>query len=229
MSTTEPRGHLLVPLYVHPSVDPEAWEVLAGESGRLYGVVLNAADGPGPYPDPAFTAAAARLRRAGVPLLGYVDTAYGARPARTVLRDVHRHRRWYGADGVFLDRVAADAASLPRYRRTVRAARLLGAATAVLNPGTHPDPRYAHLADLLVTFEGRWEDYRRAAVPEWTRSHPPYRFCHLVYAVPEHLGGEAARTAHERGAAVHCAVPGRGANPWRSAPLAADACGGEAG
>ncbi|GAA2424949.1 spherulation-specific family 4 protein [Streptomyces macrosporus] len=229
MSAREPRGHLLVPLYVHPSVDPEAWEVLARESGGLYGVVLNAADGPGPYPDPAFAAAADRLRRAGVPLLGYVDTDYGTRPTRAVLRDVHRHRRWYGTDGVFLDRVAADAAPLPRYRRVVRAARLLGAAGVVLNPGTHPDPGYALLADLLVTFEGRWEDYRRVTVPEWTRTHPSHRFCHLVYAVPEHLGTTAAHLAHERGATVHCAVPGRGANPWRSAPLAADACGRTAG
>lgn len=225
MSAPEARGHLLVPLYVHPSVDPAAWEAPVREPGGLYGVVLNTADGPGPHPDPVFTEAAARLRRAGVPLLGYVDTAYGARSARAVLRDVHRHRRWYTADGVFLDRVASDAALLPRYRRTVRAARLLGATTAVLNSGTHPDPGYARLADVLVTFEGRWEDYHGATVPGWTRAHPPHRFCHLVYGVPEHLGAEAARLAHERGAAVHCAVPGGGTNPWRSVPPAASACG----
>lgn len=222
----EPRGRLLVPLYVHPAVDPGAWEALSAAAGRLYGVVLNTADGPGPRPDPAFTAAAALLRRAGVPLLGYVDTAYGTRPVRAVLRDVRRHRRWYAVDGVFLDRTASDAAALPRYRRTVRAARLLGAATAVLNPGTHPDPGYARLADLLVTFEGPWEDYRRATAPEWTRGHPPHLLCHLVYAVPAHLGAEVARTARERGAGVHCAAPGRGANPWQRVPLTVPTAGG---
>nr|WP_155073989.1 spherulation-specific family 4 protein [Streptomyces taklimakanensis] len=216
---------MLVPLYVHPSVDPEPWEVLAREPGGLYGVVVNSADGPGPYPDPALASAAARLGRAGVPLLGYVDTAYGARPARAVLRDVRRHRRWYGVGGVFLDRAAPGADSLSHYRRLVRGARLLGASTAVLNPGTHPAPGYAAAADVLVTFEGRWEDYRGITVPAWVREHPPHRFCHLVYAVPGGMGAEAARTAHERGAAVHCAVPGEGANPWRSVPLPAPGCG----
>ncbi|WP_101257608.1 spherulation-specific family 4 protein [Streptomyces barkulensis] len=219
------RGHLLVPLYVHPAVDPGAWEAAVRAAGRLYAVVVNAADGPGPRPDPALAAVAARLRGAGVPLLGYVDTAYGARPWRAVLRDVRRHRRWYGTDGAFLDRAAAGAEHLPRYRRTVRAARLLGASTVVLNPGVHPDPGYAHLADVLVTFEGCWEEYRRAGAPAWTRGHPPHRFCHLVYAVPDRLAAEAARTAHERGAAVHCAVPGEGANPWRSTPRPVLGCG----
>nr|WP_229358384.1 spherulation-specific family 4 protein [Streptomyces sp. UNOB3_S3] len=188
---------------------------------RLYGVVLNVADGPGGRPDPAFRAAAGRLSDAGVRLLGYVDTGYGHRRTGAVVADIRRHRRWYDVDGVFLDQIPAHGALLPRCRRMVLAARVLGARTAVLNPGTHPDPGYASLADLLVTFEGTWEDYQRARVPEWTTGHPPERFCHLVHGVPEGREGRVARTAGARGAAVHCAVPGTGANPWRSAPRAA--------
>ncbi|WP_144386112.1 spherulation-specific family 4 protein [Streptomyces sp. SAJ15] len=205
-------------MYVHPAVDPAAWRALERAAARLYAVVLNVADGPGDRPDPAFGTAADRLRAAGVPLLGYVDTAYGRRPARAVVADIRRHRRWYRVDGVFLDQVAARAALLPRYRRLITAARLLGARTAVLNPGTHPDPGYARLADLLVTFEGRFDAYRTSEVPAWTAAHPPRRFCHLVYAVPEGSDGLVARTARRRGAAVHYAVPGAGHNPWRSAP-----------
>ncbi|MFC5722952.1 spherulation-specific family 4 protein [Streptomyces gamaensis] len=209
---------LLVPLYVHPGVDPAAWEALAAAAPRLHGVVLNAADGPGPRPDPAFTAAAERLRGAGVTLFGYVDTGYGRRPPRAVAADVRRHRRWYGVDGVFYDQAAAHPALLPRYRRLLIVARALGARTAVLNPGTHPDPGYAELADLLVTFEGSWESYTHVTVPPWTRAHPPERFCHLVHGVPPEHARAVARTAGGRGAGVHCAVPGRGANPWRHVP-----------
>ncbi|MEV4743763.1 spherulation-specific family 4 protein [Streptomyces sp. NPDC049555] len=216
-------GRLLVPLYVHPGEGPEAWEALLREAPRLHAVVLNAADGPGDRPDPAFRAAAGRLRAAGVALLGYVDTGYGRRRTRAVVADVRRHRRWYEVDGVFLDQVPVHAAHLPRYRRLVLAAKVLGARSAVLNPGTHPDPGYAELADVLVTFEGTWEDYRRARVPAWTADHPPQRFCHLVHAVPEGRAHEVARTAALRGAGVHCAVPGTGANPWRSAPPPAGA------
>lgn len=212
------RAGLLVPLYVHPATHPGAWAALVAAAPRLRAVVLNAADGPGRLPDPAFTEAATRLRGAGVPVLGYVDTAYGNRPAREIVGDVRRHRRWYGVDGVFLDQTAAGPGALPHYRRLVRLARALGAGTAVLNPGTHPDPGYAQVADVLVTFEGDWEAYRGAGVPAWTADHPPERFCHLVHGVPEEHTALVARTAERRGAAVHCAVPGTGANPWRSVP-----------
>ncbi|MCP9207572.1 spherulation-specific family 4 protein [Streptomyces cucumeris] len=212
------QRRLLVPLYVHPAVDPHPWKVLERAAGRLYGVVLNLADGPGRRPDAVFAGAAARLRAAGAPLLGYVDTAYGHRRTAPVLADIGRYRRWYGVDGVFLDRVPSAAAHLARYQRQVRAARTLGARTVVLNPGTHPDPGYAALGDLLITFEGCWETYRHIPVPGWTAGYPPERFCHLVYAVPVGRGGQVADSARRRGAAVHCAVPGDGANPWQSAP-----------
>lgn len=216
-----PPGSLLVPLYVHPLVDPAAWRALEGAAPLLYGVVLNTADGPGSRPDPVFTAAAHRLRAAGVRLLGYVDTRYAERPRPAVLRDLRRHRAWYGTDGVFFDRAASDPGRLPYYRWLARAARWSGAPTVVLNPGVHPDPGYAGVADLLVTFEGSWADYRGAEVPAWTARHPAELFCHLVYDVPGGLGERVARTAAARGAAVHCAVPGGPPNPWRAAPALA--------
>ncbi|MEU5126908.1 spherulation-specific family 4 protein [Streptomyces mobaraensis] len=215
---TAGERRLLVPLYVHPAVDPGAWAALLRAAPALRGVVLNAADGPGRRPDPAFRTAAGRLRDAGVPVLGYVDTGYGRRPLRAVLADVRRHRGWYGVDGVFLDQVPTAPEFLTRYRRLAVCARALGCRTVVFNHGTHPDPGYARIADLLVTFEGDWEAYRRAGVPDWTRTHLPSRFCHLVYGVPQERAGHVSRTAGLRGAGVHCAVPGTGENPWQTAP-----------
>ena len=212
---------LLVPMYVHPTVDPAAWHALVAAAPRLYGVVLNIDDGPGTAPDPAFVAAARALRAAGVRVLGYADTDYGRRPARVVAADFERHRDWYGADGFFLDQVAPDAAGLRHYRRLTRAARARGGRTVVLNPGAHPAPGYAALCDLLITFEGDWDAYCAApAAPPWTKDHPPTRFCHLVHGVPARLSRLAARTAELRGAAVHCAVPGHGPNPWSALPPA---------
>ncbi|AEW98145.1 MULTISPECIES: spherulation-specific family 4 protein [Streptomycetaceae] len=213
-------GRVLVPLYVHPAEDPAAWSALARDPSELYGVVLNVADGPGAVRDRAYVAAACLLRAAGVPVLGYVDVAYGRRPVRAVVADVCRHRAWYRVDGVFLDQAPAGAGLVRRCRRLVRAARALGAGRVVLNHGVHPDPGYAAVADLLVTFEGPWEVYRRAATPGWARDHRAGRLGHLVYGVPEQAAPLVARTAAERGAVVHCAVPGAGANPWCSPPTA---------
>ncbi|NUK50183.1 hypothetical protein HRW23_09995 [Streptomyces lunaelactis] len=212
---------LLVPMYVHPAVNPDAWQALVLSAPLLYGVVLNIDDGPGTAPDPAFADAVRALRVADVRVLGYADTDYGRRPARLVAQDFERYRDWYGTDGFFLDQVAPDPAGLRHYRRLTRAARARGGRTLALNPGVHPAPGYATLADLLVTFEGDWDTYRAApAAPSWTAGHPPTRFCHLVHGVPRGLCGLAARTAELRRAAVHCAVPGHGPNPWSALPPA---------
>ncbi|WP_030422762.1 spherulation-specific family 4 protein [Streptomyces sp. SCSIO 75703] len=206
---------LLIPLYVHPAEDPGAWHRLIRAADRTYAVVLNPASGPGPRPDPAFAAAAGALRSAGARLLGYVDTDYGTRPAADIAEDARRHRDWYAADGCFLDRVSAAAAGLPACRALVRALRRRGAAPVVLNPGVHPAPGYARIADLLVTFEGPWSAYVSAfSRPAWTLRHPPERFCHLVYGVPAALTPLAVRTARERGAAVSGPVTGEPPNPW---------------
>ncbi|WP_028801425.1 spherulation-specific family 4 protein [Streptomyces sp. 142MFCol3.1] len=206
---------LLIPLYVHPGEDPAAWHRLITMADRTYAVVLNPADGPGPSPDPAFTAAAGALRDSGARLLGYVDTDYGARDPDEVAEDVTRHREWFATDGCFLDRVPSGRAELSTVRRLVRTVRRLGAAPVVLNPGVHPAPGYARLADLVVTFEGHWSTYVSAfSRPEWTSRHPAERFCHLVYGVPEALVPLSVRTARERGAAVCGPVTGELPNPW---------------
>ncbi|GAA2252783.1 hypothetical protein GCM10010145_20670 [Streptomyces ruber] len=206
---------ILVPLYVHPAVDPVAWQRLVPMADRVYGVVLNPASGPGGQPDPAFVTAARALRSAGVRLLGYVDAGYGERPADAVAADVVRHRDWYAADGCFLDRAPSGADRLTACRRLVRRVRRLGARPVVLNPGVHPAPGYARVADLVVTFEGHWSTYVSAYHrPRWTERHAAERFCHLIYGVPEALVPLAVRTAGERGAAVCGPVTGELPNPW---------------
>ncbi|MFE9257146.1 spherulation-specific family 4 protein [Streptomyces sp. NPDC006879] len=212
---------LLVPLYEHPAHRPEAWARVLRSADRLHSVVLNPDSGPGSAPDEGFAEVAGRLRDAGVPVLGYADTDYGRRPHAEVVRELVRHRDWYGADGAFLDQVAAGPELLAHYRRLSVAARAAGARTLVLNHGTHPAPGYAALADLLVTFEGPWDAYQQLQVPAWTAEHPAERFCHLVYAVPP--GAPAAELARWRRAAVHCAVPGAGAHPWGTLPDLAEA------
>ncbi|MFI9629664.1 spherulation-specific family 4 protein [Streptomyces sp. NPDC052042] len=212
---------LLVPLYAHPVLDPGGWHQLIGAAEQIYGVVLNPAGGPGQWRDPSFVAVARALRGAGTRVLGYVDLDYGKRPATAVIDDLARHRELYDTDGCFLDRAPSSTAGLRRCRGLVRAARCGGAATVVLNPGVHPAPGYARIADLLVTFEGHWMSYLTDFVrPRWTTRKPPERFCHLVYGVPPALAPVAVRTARERGAAVCCPVPGELPNPWAAPPSA---------
>ncbi|WP_371550058.1 spherulation-specific family 4 protein [Streptomyces sp. NBC_00554] len=213
----QPGKSLLVPYYEHPSVRPAEWEALIAAAPRLHSVVLNPASGPGERPDPAFAAVAERLRAADVRVLGYTDTDYGRRPCAAVVRDLSRHRSWYGTDGAFLDQVASGIAEFAYYRRLATAARGLGCGTLALNHGTAPHPSYARIADVLVTFEGTWDTYdmyREDRPPPWTGAAT--RLCHLVHGVP--AGVDVAAPARARGAGLHCAVPGTGEHPWGTLP-----------
>ncbi|MFG1666520.1 spherulation-specific family 4 protein [Streptomyces sp. Y7] len=208
---------LLIPYYEHPSVRPAEWDAIVAAAPRLHGVVLNPASGPGDAPDAAFAEVAARLARAAVPVLGYVDTDYGRRPHTEVVRDISRHRDWYRADGVFLDQVSASRTEFAYYQRLATAAWGAGCGTLALNHGTEPDPSYARIADLLVTYEGPWASYTRQ-VREHRRETTGVRLCHLVYGVP--AGVDLTETARSLGASVHCAVPGGGDHPWGTLPHA---------
>ena len=198
---------LLVPYYEHPAERPEGWAALLAAAPRLYGVVLNPENGPGPAADPAFADVARRLRAVGVRVLGYTDTDYGRRPQAEVVVDLLRHRDWYGADGAFLDQVPTEPEAAAHFRRIGVAARAAGARTLVFNHGAQPHPSYVPLADLLVTFEGPWDTYRDLDLP------PGDRYCHLVYAAP----ADARVTSP-----VQCTVPGAGAHPWGTLPHALD-------
>ncbi|MDQ1044828.1 spherulation-specific family 4 protein [Streptomyces sp. V4I2] len=206
---------LLVPYYEHPSVRPAEWDAIVAAAPRLHGVVLNPASGPGDRPDPAFAETAARLRAAGARVLGYTDTDYGRRPHTDVVRDLTRYRDWYGTDGAFLDQVSAGPEEFPHYQRLAVAAWGLGCTTLVLNHGTPPHPSYARIADVLVTFEGTWDSYRRLP-PQPRPGTTGVRLCHLVYDVPTDV--DLAGLARARGASVHCAVPGAGDHPWGTLP-----------
>lgn len=219
--TSTPAARLLVPLYVHPAVDPAAWQAVAAAGpDTVRAVVLNIADGPGAAPEPAFEQAAAELTEAGIPLLGYVDTAYGGRPHGEVVADLLTFRQWYGTTGVYFDQAAGHPAALAHYRRLTTAARAAGCSTVVLGHGAHPEPSFAEpeLGDLLVTFEGSWAEYDALALPLWTGHHPAERFCHLVYQVPARVAEAAGALIASRRAGVGCTVPGGGDNPWATLP-----------
>jgi hypothetical protein len=208
------RG-LIVPAYFHPAVAADDWQALRVAGAAVRAVIFNVANGPGAVPERELAAAAVATGR---PLIGYVDTKSGERPAADVFLDIRRHREWYPTIGVFLDRVAADAAGLAGYRRLVREIRRFGPGLIVLNHGAYPDPEYAALADTMVTFEGSHAAYQKVEVPEWARRLPAARFCHLVYDTPEHLLDETLEQARAHNAGAVYVTDRGGANPWDGLP-----------
>ncbi|MEU6483079.1 spherulation-specific family 4 protein [Streptomyces sp. NPDC046887] len=193
-----------VPGYAHPLLAPVEWAELTRPGVPLHWAVLNVAAGPGARPDPHCLEAAGRLRNAGVRVLGHIDLAHGARPFAEAVADAQRFADWYRVDGYLLDRCPPDRERLASVRRTAATleAVLDGAdgCHLVLGHGVHPDPGYAEVADQLVTFRGRWADYRWSQAAPWTADHPPERFVHLVHGVPRTHLEEAVRIARWQGA-----------------------------
>jgi hypothetical protein len=215
------KPRLVVPAYFHPAVHADQWHWLAEHAASVRMVILNVANGPGTGSQAAFLEAVGWLQRAGICVIGYVDTGYGRREARRVLAEAGRFQDWYGVRGVCLDQVAADAAGLGHYASLTDRVRAMGAETVFFNHGTHPAPGYAGVADLLGTFEGTWRSYRRLRVPAWTGRWPPSKFYHVVHSVPAARVAGAWRLASRRRAGAAYITERGGANPYDGLPASA--------
>jgi len=209
---------LVVPAYFHPALYPDDWALLARRAEQIRLVVLNLANGPGTRPDDAFLPALAKLKDAGITVVGYVDTDYGRRDIGSALLEVNRYVDWYGVTGALFDRVSAGADELGHYAKLAARTRAIGLGTVAFNHGAHPFEGYVEHADLLGTFEGPWSAYLDAGIPRWIRSLPAERFYHLVFSVPRRYLGEALALARRRNAANAFVTNHGGSNPWRRLP-----------
>jgi hypothetical protein len=154
-----------------------------------------------------------------VPVIGYLDTNYGSRPAGQIMSELGRYLDWYEVNGVCLDRVATATASLAYYGALSARVRKLGAEVVFFNHGAYPNEAYAQHADLLGTFEGPWHAYRKLDVPLWTTAWPIEKFYHVVYSVPSERFGEAVQLAMQRRAASVYITERGGSNPYDRLPL----------
>lgn len=213
---------LVVPAYFHPALRPEDWTWLVERPDQVRLVILNLASGPGGRPDDLFLAVSRRLRASGVSVAGYVDTDYGRRLRHSAVAEIARYVEWFEVDAVFFDQVATGAEHIGHYAELCRCARSMGLQTVMFNHGTHPVEEYAELADILGTFEGPWHAYLGLAIPRWTRSLPPARFCHVVYAVPPDRLGEARLLASRRRAGNAYLTDAGGGNPYDRLPAGCD-------
>ncbi len=195
-----------VPAFAHPLVAAAEWAELARPGTPLDWVAFDVRRGPGTRPDPLYADALAHVRENGVPLLGRLDAAHGARGHGELVADAVRYRDWYPVDGFYLDLAPTSRAEAAGCARTVAALRALlpRPALVVLAPGTHPDPGYTAFADQIVTFHGPWTRYRWSETPQWTADHPPGRFVHLVHGLPGPHLETALRIARWHGAGTVC-------------------------
>jgi hypothetical protein len=146
---------ILVPLYSYPGSD---WDNVASaaSAGAQIIAIINPSSGPiSSGPDSTWTTYMNKLTAAGVDMVGYVHTSYGARASSDVTGDVDVYASMYpGLKGIFLDEVSADASEISYYQTVYsHISGISGYANTILNPGAQPDEGYLAVSTSIVIFE----------------------------------------------------------------------------
>ncbi len=173
----------LVPLYTYPN--HRSWSDII--AARLQNptvpviAVVNPANGPGQNVSADYVAGTAKLRAAGITVLGYVATGYTARADSVVKADIDKWRAFYPAvTGIFFDEMTNAAGFEDYYRRQTIYARSKGLTYTVGNPGADTAPSYVGVVDMILVYESAG----LRPLSTWYDKYPRENFGIIPYAVP---------------------------------------------
>jgi hypothetical protein len=130
--------------------------------------------------------------------------------------------------GIMFDQVPSDRSAVVQLAGLADAARRLGAATVVANPGVVPAPDLLEIFDVTCVFEGHAQDFGAFHPPRWLQEVPPSRVWHLVHSCPTTEVRATLARAAANGAGLAWVTDGTLPNPWDHvpAPVRVDAATG---
>ena len=153
---TDGKLGVLVPLYSYPT--SQSWPGLISIKNANPSVpmiaIINPDSGPGPQPDPNFTRGINSLRSAGIIVLGYVYTGYGAVNISTVDAEISDYKKWYGVGGIMFDGMNSSSSDIDYYSNIKSYASAEGFNFTVGDPGTSFSGNYIGLMNSFVVYEG---------------------------------------------------------------------------
>jgi hypothetical protein len=210
---------MAVPAYFDP---PSAeWDRLIAGAPTIGLIVFNPESGPGSATDPAYTQIIGRAQAAGIRMLGYVATSYGARAEADIIADINHYYDFYTPSGIYFAEGPMDAdctAMEAMYHRLSDAvkARDPGATQAV---GTRFCPTYIVFFDMMVQFARNWNEYQTDyRPPSWMPANSPQRFVHFVHSVPATDASAALSLTLANGAGWVFVTDQTDPNPWSVLP-----------
>jgi hypothetical protein len=155
--------------------------------------------GAGTTPVPHFQTLVRKAHAAGITVLGYSSTEYGARPAAQVEADARDYKAWYKVNGMFLDLTANAASGLGYYKKLAAYIRAVNPGSVIwLNVGAYPAPGYMAVGNVVVAFEGSYASYLGLRVPGWVAHYKRTRFADVIYATPRSDLASAVRLSRHR-------------------------------
>jgi hypothetical protein len=209
---------MAVPAYFYPG---RYWTQMTHAGSALRIAVMNPNSGPGTAPDPHYVSAVHAAQAAGITVVGYVYTEWGARSLSAVEAEVDAYYRWYGVNGMFFDQASTSCAHSSYYGTLNAFVKAKGGtARTILNPGTQTSQCYVSEADILLTFEGSYTQYVSSySAARWEASYAPSHFWHVIYDAPNTSAmAQAVRLSRQRGAGYVYVTPDTLPNPYDMLP-----------
>jgi len=160
-----------VPLYVYPGSD---WTTVATAASKVQIIaIINPNSGPDTSPDSSYSTYMSQLTNAGVEMIGYVYTSYGARAIADVKADIDTYASKYtGIVGIFFDEGSDSASDIPFYTEAYNYVMSKGMVHSIINPGVQPDQGYLAISTSLVIFEDQGSLVSGTSFSSWVTCAP---------------------------------------------------------
>jgi hypothetical protein len=178
---------MIVPLYSYPS--SPAWTSLKAAKAANPTVpilaVVNPANGPNTAVDQNYAIGIQQLVAAGIKVIGYVHTSYGARAVASVNTDVDRWKALYPqVTGIFFDEMS-NTTGKEQYYKDINAYAKTGRGYGVTigNPGADSLPSYVGTVDIILVYESSGLP-PLAMLDGWHKSYDRHNFGIIPYACP---------------------------------------------
>jgi hypothetical protein len=175
------KTKMIVPLYVYPGA---AWDqIITGARSVKTIAIINPNSGPASSPNSDYQTYMQKLNDAGVDMVGYVYTQYGARAIAAVKADINTYATQYPlVKGIFLDEGANGASQLAYYLELHRYIMAMpGYEYNIINPGTTPDSGYLNAATQIVTLENYASLVSSSGVPSYASCQNKEKFSAIVH------------------------------------------------
>jgi hypothetical protein len=189
----------VIPAYFYPG---SAWNAFMSSSAaaKTHSIVANPNNGPGSSIDSNYKSYIAKAQAAGVKVLGYVATTWGARATSAVNADIDRWYSWYKVDGIFFDEGAVTSNKVSYYQTITNYVKSKSSKNFVMiNPGTYyQTSAYVNIADSHMVWENAYSAYTSFSMPTWVRNYPAEKFCHVVHSTPSSKMANAISLAKSR-------------------------------
>lgn len=146
--------------------------------------ILNPDSDVGPSYNPVFANATAQLQSAGITVIGYVWTDYGAAPLAQAESNISLYKSWYHVSGIFFDGMAnTNSATDEQYYSTLTSyARSQGLQLTIGNPGASTVAGYVGTVNTINIYENSGMP-SISALTQIT-GYGPSNFSYVSYAVP---------------------------------------------